>query len=71
MLDEIPEGFLLDSDAKIQTIKRLMQLKKVNPDQMSILSQSSIKSDHEEEVESLITGDNFNEHGQMKVGGAS
>ena len=67
LLSEIPDGFLLEMDSKIQTVKRLLQLKKVNPDHMSILSQSICRSEHEEEVESLIGEKSFNEQGHLKI----
>jgi t-SNARE complex subunit (syntaxin) len=57
----------MEIDSKVQTVKRLLQLKKVNPDQMSVLSQSVCKSEQEEEIESLIAEKSFNEQGHLKI----
>lgn len=65
LINEIPEGFLRDIDGKIQATRRLLQLKKVNPDQMSILTHSACRSDLGEEAESLVCS--VNEMGHQKV----
>lgn len=65
LLNEIPEGFLRDIDGKIQTTRRLLQLKKVNPDQMSILTHSAGRSELGDEAESLVGS--VNELGHQKV----
>ena len=68
LLDEIPEQFLLATDSKLQSIRRLMQVKKVSPEHMSILSTSVLVVDMEDERESLTNDDKFDENGMMRVG---
>lgn len=67
LLDEIPEQFLLATDSKLQSIRRLMQVKKVSPEHMSILSTSVLAVDMEDERESLTNDDKFDENGMMRV----
>jgi hypothetical protein len=65
LLNDIPEGFLRDIDGKIQATRRLLQLKKVNPDQMSVLTNSACRSDLGDEAESLVGS--VNENGHQRV----
>jgi hypothetical protein len=67
LLEEIPEEFLLKVDRQLQGIRRMLQLKKVNPDQMSILGASQLAMDGEDEQESLINERGFNGNGILKV----
>lgn len=67
LLDEIPERFLLATDSKLQSIRRLMQVKKVSPEHMSILSNSVLAVDIEDETEGLTSDNKFDENGMMRV----
>jgi hypothetical protein len=44
LLREMPEEFLIDADMRIQTIRRILHIKKMSPEQRSTLSQSFLKT---------------------------
>lgn len=67
LLEEIPDHFLLATDSKLQSIRMLMQAKKVNPEHMSFLNTSILAVDMEDERENLTKDDRFDEDGMMRV----
>ena len=67
LLEEVPEEFLLGVDGQVQTVRRLLALKRVSPDQLSILGRSG-NSEVEEEAESLVGGEHsFDCHKQIDL----
>ena len=66
LLNDIPEDYLIQADSHIQAVRRLLALKRVNPEQISVLGRSQIH-DNEDEVESLVGNQSLDDNGNLKV----